>query len=155
VSHRVAIFYFRFLPPSGPQGRDSQRRSLSSSAAPEALARRGPSRSEIQRGWCWWVPMVHLRATKVHTKWHGGRTLPRRPCGDQHQRSGRSLPISRRNILTLAAFKPVLRSSYRWAQPLTMSCSFRTLNPDWPLVAPYSATRRRQVSRSSIVTGAV
>jgi hypothetical protein len=75
--------------------------------------------------------------------------------GDQLQRSGRSLPISRRNILTSAASKPVLRSSYRWAQPLTMSCSFRTLNPGWLLVAPYSATRRRQVSRSSIVTGAV
>jgi hypothetical protein len=32
-----------------------------------------------------------------------------------------------------------------------MSCSLCWLNPGWPRVAPYSATRRRQVSRSSIV----
>jgi hypothetical protein len=75
--------------------------------------------------------------------------------GDQLQRSRRSLPISRRNTLTSAAFKSVRRNSCRWAQPLTISCSLCWLNPGWLLAAPYSATRRRQVSRSSIVKGPV
>jgi hypothetical protein len=70
---------------------------------------------------------------------------------DQLQRSTRSFAISSRSIFSSAGFKSVLPSSCRRAQPFTMSCNFCSSNPGLPLVAPYAAARRRQLSRSLFV----
>jgi hypothetical protein len=130
-------------------------------ARPQAPSRGiRPAGARVQRGWCRWGSKgpPHTRLNAVAARWVHFRSVQWQRRGsargtrrDQLQRSGRSFPISARNIFSSAGFKSVLPSSCRRAQPFTMSCNFCWSNPSLPLVATYSATRRRQLSRSAFV----